>query len=121
MHSITAIHPYKHDGLWVFDDYKAGLEKEPLVSGADVIVATMVADIPNAEDGFILLLSSTPFADHQLVFEWRREEMGGHWYYVSKLDAECYLCPSLFQALQGTPEKIYAYFKPKGFNPISAV
>ncbi|MGB7414543.1 MAG: DUF6717 family protein [Thermosynechococcaceae cyanobacterium] len=117
MHSITAIHPYKHEGLWVFDDYKAGLEQEPLVAGADATIAKMVAEIPNAESGFILLLSTTPFTDHQIVFEWRREEMGGHWYAVSALETESYLCPSLFQALQGVPEKIYAYFKPKGFAP----
>jgi hypothetical protein len=37
MNAIHAIHPYRHEGLWVFDDETAGLRQEPFVSGADGI------------------------------------------------------------------------------------
>ena len=36
--AIRAIHPDRHEGLWVFDDETAGLRQEPFVSGADAIL-----------------------------------------------------------------------------------
>lgn len=61
MNTIIAIHPYKSDGLWVFDDKKVGLIQEPFVSGADIIIERMVRDIPPAAEGFTLLFSASPF------------------------------------------------------------
>ena len=49
------IHPYKHEGLWVFDDAEVGLIKEPFVSGADDIIEKMVEYLPDAENGFNLI------------------------------------------------------------------
>ena len=43
MNSILAIHPYKTEGVWVFDDPKVGLVQEPFVSGADDIIERMVS------------------------------------------------------------------------------
>lgn len=114
MNAIIAIHPYKHEGLWVFDDEKVGLVQEPFVSGADTVIETMVSDIPGAETGFTLLFSASPFPGHEAAFDWRREEGGGNWYYSSDLDAEGWLCPALFKYFEAAPEKIYAQFKPKG-------
>jgi hypothetical protein len=37
MNSLLVIHPYKHDGVWVFDDPAVGLGKEPFVAGAEVL------------------------------------------------------------------------------------
>ena len=37
MNTIVAIYPYKHEGLWVFDDDRVGLVREPFISGADTI------------------------------------------------------------------------------------
>jgi len=51
----------KHHGMWVFDDARVGLVQEPFVSGADTWIDRVVADIPNAENGFTLIFSSTPF------------------------------------------------------------
>ena len=111
MNTIIAIHPYKHQGLWVFDDQKVGLVQEPFVAGADTIIDRMVADIPDAQLGFTLLFSAGPFPGHQAVFEWRREEMGGNWYYSADLDAEGWLCPAMFKYFDSTPQKIFAQFK----------
>lgn len=35
MNAINVISPYKHYGMWVFDDPRVGLNQEPFVAGAD--------------------------------------------------------------------------------------
>ncbi len=114
MNTIIAIHPYKYQGLWVFDDDRVGLIQEPFLSGADTIIDMMVTDIPNAQSGFTLIFSANPFPGHQAVLEWRREEMGGNWYYSSDLDSEGWLCPALFKYFDTAPQRIYTQFKQKG-------
>ena len=113
MNSIVAIHPYKSNGLWVFDDPKAGLVQEPFVSGADTIIDKAVAGIPNADAGFTLLFSATPFPGFQFQFDWRRAELGGNWYYSAALDMEGWLCPALLKYFDAAPAKIYAEFRKK--------
>ena len=111
--SIMVIHPYKYEGMWVFDDDKAGLVKEPFIAGADDIIEKMVTDIPNADDGFSLVFSSIPFPGFQIEFEWRREDAGGNWYYAKVLNMEGWLCPALFQYFDEAPKNIYAQFRAK--------
>ena len=113
MNAIIAIHPYKYEGLWVFDDPNAGLVREPFVSGADEIIETMVQGIAGAPSGFTLLFSAAPFPGHQSTFEWRRSDMGGNWYYSADVGIEGWLCPALFKYFERAPERIYAQFKPK--------
>ena len=103
MNTIIAIHPYKSNGIWVFDDSEAGLSREPFVSG----------EIPNPELGFTLVFSAQPFPGSQTEFEWRREEFGGNWYYSSALEMEGWLCPALLNYFDSVPKKIYAHFRPK--------
>ncbi len=38
MNSIMLINPYQYDGTWVFDDACVGLQREPFVSGADILI-----------------------------------------------------------------------------------
>jgi hypothetical protein len=57
MNAINVIAPYKHHGMWVFDDSRVGLVKEPFVAGADTMIDRVVADIPDAERGFTLIFS----------------------------------------------------------------
>src|SRR6516165_7993124 len=78
MNAINVISPYKHHGMWVFDDARVGLVQEPFVSGADTWIDSVVADIPDAENGFTLIFSSTPFPGHQYRLDWRRAESGGN-------------------------------------------
>ena len=113
MNAISAIHPYKYEGLWVFDDLRVGLVQEPFVSGADEIIERMVQGISGAESGFTLLFSAAPFPGHDSTLEWRRSDMGGNWYYSADLSIEGWLCPALFLYFEGAPERIYAQFKPK--------
>jgi hypothetical protein len=55
MNEINVISPYKHLGMWVFDDARVGLNQEPFVAGADTWIDRVVADIPNADRGFALI------------------------------------------------------------------
>lgn len=113
MNALRVIHPYRHEGVWVFDDATAGLVREPFVSGADTVIDRMVAQIPGAEAGFTLVFSDRPFPGHQAAFEWRREEYEGNWYYSPELDLEGWLCPALFKYFDAPPPKIYAQFRAK--------
>jgi len=113
MNSIMVIHPYKHNGMWVFDDEAKGLDKEPFVFGADVIIEQAVKDIPNANEGFNLIFAAIPFPGHQLSFERQNAEAGGYFYYSLELDKKGWLCPALFKYFPQAPPKIYAQFKAK--------
>ena len=57
MNAINVIAPYKHHGMWVFDDPRVGLVQEPFVAGADAMIDRVVADLPDAEHGFTLIFS----------------------------------------------------------------
>jgi hypothetical protein len=107
MNAINVIAPYKHLGMWVFDDPRVGLVQEPFVSGADTMIDRVVVDIPNAEKGFTLVFSQAPFPGSQLRLEWRRGESSGNWYYSSELDMEGWLCPALFRYFTEAPPNIY--------------
>lgn len=113
MNSLLVIHPYKEDGVWMFDDPRAGLVREPFVSGADVIIDRMVAHIPEAEAGVTIYFSATPFPGFQREFEWRREEYGGNWYYSDEYELEGWLCPALFAYFEEAPRRLYVQVKPK--------
>ena len=107
MNAIHVIAPYRHLGMWVFDDPAAGLAQEPFVSGADTMIDRVVAHIPNAERGFTLVFSATPFPGHQYRLERRREETGGHWYFAPALGLEGWLCPALLRYFAEAPAEIY--------------
>jgi hypothetical protein len=102
MNALRVIHPYRYEGMWVFDDAKAELLQEPFVSGADTVIDQMVEAIPDK-----------PFPGHQIALEWRREEHDGNWYFSPDLDMEGWLCPALFKYFDAAPAHIYAQFKQK--------
>ena len=113
MNSILVIHPYKYEGVWVFDDSRVGLLREPFVAGADVILDKITEHIPGAGSGVTVLFSGQPFPGAQHEFHWRRQEGGGNWYYSPALDLEGWLCPALFKYFDQAPERIYAQVKAK--------
>lgn len=113
MNAMNAIHPYKADGLWVFDDPAVGLRQEPFVAGADLIIERMVQTIPDAASGFTLLFSAQPFPGFQVEFQWRRAELSGNWYYCPALDLEGWLCPALYKYFTAAPPTIYVQFRPR--------
>ena len=110
MDDIVAIYPYKVEGRWVFDDETVGLIQEPFVSGANAIMERMTQDIPGAEDGFRLRFSQKEFPASMAVFEWRREEFGGNWYYSPDFDLEGWLSPALLRYFDEPPKRLYTKF-----------
>lgn len=112
MNSLAVIHPYKVDGIWVFDDPRVDLIQEPFVSGADVLIDRMVDHIPGAERGVSLIFSASRFPGCEHEFRWNREEAGGNWYYSPEYDAEGWLCPALFKYFAAAPERLYVQVKP---------
>ncbi len=107
MNAIGVIAPYKYEGMWVFDDPAVGLTREPFVSGIDKMIDRLVAQIPDAENGFRLLFSATPFPGYTIKLIWRREEYGGNWYYSPNLDMEGWLCPALLRYFDKAPPELY--------------
>jgi hypothetical protein len=85
MNAINVISPFKHHGMWVFDDPRVALVQEPFVAGTDTMIDRVVADIPDPERGFTLIFSSTPFPGYQHRLDWQREEGDGNWYQCSAL------------------------------------
>lgn len=108
MNSIWVIFPYKVEGQWVFDDERTGLVREAFISGIDVMLDRATVNIPNAQTGFKLLFSATPFPGYTLKLEWRREEYGGNWYWCEQFGIEGWLCPALFKYFHASPKELYA-------------
>jgi hypothetical protein len=114
MNAINVIAPYKHHGMWVFDDPRAGLHQEPFVAGADTMIDKAVANIPDAQGGFVMVFSSRPFPGHQIKLEWRRNDGSGDWYWSPELKQEGWLCPALLKYFQAAPKEIYVQVKARG-------
>jgi hypothetical protein len=113
MNSISVIHPYKSQGVWVFDDPSAGLVQEAFVAGADVILDRIAETVSAGTSGLTLVFSAQPFPGAQYEFQWRREESGGNWYYSPTFEQEGWLCPALFKYFDRAPERIYLQVKAK--------
>jgi hypothetical protein len=113
VNSLFVISPYRYNGMWVFDDPAVGLVREPFVSGIDLMIDRLVADIPNAADGFRLIFSPTPFPGYTVKLEWRRSEYGGNWYYSPQYQMEGWLCPALFKYFKDAPHELYGRAEPK--------
>ena len=112
MNSINIISPYKHYGMWVFDDERVGLVQEPFVAGADIMMECLVADIPDAAKGFVLIFAGTPFPGHQHRLDWKRTDPdGGNWYRWEEFKIEGWLCPALLKYFSEPPKHIYAQAK----------
>ena len=111
--SLLVIAPYRHAGTWVFDDSSRGLKKEPFVSGIPKLIDKLVADIPNAEDGFRLTFSAQEFPGYDEKLVWRREHASGNIYYSQKFKAEGWLCPALLKYFKTAPKEIYVMAEEK--------
>jgi hypothetical protein len=113
VNAINVIAPYRHLGMWVFDDPRVGLVQEPFVGGADVIIDRVVEGVRNAETGFLMLFSATPFPGHQFRLSWRRADGSGNYYYSEAHGIEGWLCPALLKYFDKAPEEIFFQVKPK--------
>lgn len=107
--SLMVLNPYLWNGLWVFDDDTVGLVREPFVLGIDLMISELVAknQLVDAENGFILMFSSTPFPGADVELKKEREEQGGNWYSSPSFDYEGWLCPALFKYYVEAPDNLY--------------
>jgi hypothetical protein len=112
MNQIAVIKPYRWSGLWVFDDARVGLDKEPFVGGADTMIDAAVArkGIKDAHKGFVLLFSAGPFPGADMELTWLRAEGGGNVYGWE--GREGWLCPALLKYFPAPPERIYVQMRP---------
>ena len=113
MNFLGVIAPYKYEGMWVFDDEKVGLFREPFVCGIETMIDKLVVGIPNADKGFRLIFSATPFPGYTVSLVRRREEFGGIWYYAPQFDMEGWLCPALFKYFDEAPRQLFGRAEPK--------
>ena len=113
VNALFVIAPYKYEGMWVFDDLTVGLSREPFIAGIDTMINKVVANIPNAERGFRVVFSATPFPGANFKLEWRREESGGNWYYNDRFKMEGWLCPALQKYFPEAPREIFVRAEPK--------
>jgi Family of unknown function (DUF6717) len=105
--SIGVIFPYKRNGVWAFDDPSVGLVHEPFVLGIPEIIEAFVKDIPDAETGFALFFSTTPFPRYQTKLVWVREDANGNWYREELTGLQGWLCPALYHYFQQAPRTLY--------------
>ena len=116
MNAINVISPYRYLDMWVFDDPRVGLSQEPFVAGADTMIDRVVADIPNAEQGFTMIFSAAPFPSHQFRLKWRRTDGTGNWYYAPQLEMEGWLCPALLHYFSEAPKELYVQVKARSIS-----
>lgn len=113
MNSLFVIVPYKYEGMWVFDDPRVGLSREPFIAGIDTMIDKFVSKIPDAEGGFRAVFSAAPFPGYTETLEWLREESGGNWYYNDYFKMEGWLCPALFKYFPAAPKSIFVKVEAK--------
>ncbi|TVP98965.1 MAG: hypothetical protein EA381_11085 [Planctomycetaceae bacterium] len=110
--AIMVISPYRDQGTWVFDDPSVGLVKEPFVAGVPEMIDVLVADIPDAGDGFRLLFSANPFPGHQKKLRWLRGDSGGNYYALDEPPMEGWICPAMFKYYSKAPDNLYVKAEP---------
>jgi hypothetical protein len=101
------------DGTWVFDDPRVGLVREPFVAGIPEMMDVLIADIPNAKDGFRLLFSANPFPDYQKKLTWLLGGMDGNYYMLDDPPMEGWICPAMFKYYDEPPRELYVKAEPK--------
>lgn len=110
--SILVIAPYYWNGTWVFDDSRFGLVREPFVGGVPEMIDVLVADIPNARQGFRLTFASIPFPGHEKKLSWIRGDTTGNFYKLDDPPMEGWICPALFKYYERAPAELYVKADP---------
>jgi hypothetical protein len=71
------------------------------------MIDALVQDIPQADRGFRLLFSATPFPGYQVELIRLRSEHGGNWYRWTTTNMEGWLCPALAKYFSEPPQTLY--------------
>lgn len=108
--SIMTIKPYKENSVWVFDEEKFNIQKEPFVCGMNEIIDEILKqnyDKENPDNGFNCVFSNNMFPDYQEKLTFIKEEMGGAWYIHEKTNMKGWLCPVLYTYFEKSPKEIF--------------
>lgn len=99
---IFVLHPYKYNGLYVFDKEEWGTVKEVFVPSATEFLRVLSGD----RQEFNLLFSTSPFpASHKV--DLIETDESGSLYNSKELGMTMWLCPYLFMFYSQAPEHIY--------------
>lgn len=90
MNSVFTIKPYYWEGVWVFDDDRVGLVREPFVAGADKMIDVAVErfGIEDARNGFLMVFSANQFPTANVHLDWERAELAGNVYSWAETETE---------------------------------
>ena len=110
--AVYAIRPYRYQDMWVFDDARVDLVKEPFVMGIPEIIDQAVKHLPDPQNGFTVLFNDTGLPQADLVLNKLNEEAGGNWYICEHTNMKGWLCPALFKYYPVAPDKLFIKFQP---------
>ena len=105
--AVFSLRPYRWQNMWVFDDERVGLVKEPFVMGIPEIIDKSVAHLKNPEAGFTLLFNNTGLPSADVVLKKENSDSGGTWYQQEGTGLKGWLCPALFQYYPQAPDTLY--------------
>jgi hypothetical protein len=75
------------------------------------MIDRVVADIPNADQGFNLIFSASPFPGHQHRLDWHSEDASGNWYHSEEFKMIGWLCPALLLYFKEPPKHLFVQVK----------
>lgn len=105
--AVFSIRPYRWQNMWVFDDERVGLVKEPFVMGIPEIIDKAVEHLPNASAGFTVLFNNTGLPGADVILKKLNIDSGGTWYEQEDTGMKGWLCPALFKYYPEAPERLF--------------
>jgi hypothetical protein len=127
--SLITVSPYYYNGMWVFDDSRVGLVKEPFVAGADDLIDYALDKIGILDEakknGFNLIVSENRFpGDNVVPLYFTKFGYSGTFYEVDEKSIysefknkeglnEIWLCPALNLYYEKSPNSLFFDFKLK--------
>ena len=112
---VSAISAYRDNGFWVFDDESRGLDKEPFVAGADILMDYMSGRIlDESKNSVNFYFAKRPLPDFDVKLT--RHKSDGHdgtYYFVdfpgfnADKGGPIWLCPALLKFFRKAPRNIY--------------
>lgn len=107
--AINVIHPYRSEGMLVFDDERKDLAREPFVGNADNIlkgIATYYLGLFPKK--FTVLFSGPePHVGFQESATIVGPDSGGHVYVHDRSQESFWLCPALLRYFDEAPERLF--------------
>ena len=110
--AVYSIRPFRYQNMWVFDDDRVGLVKEPFVMGIPEIIDQTIKHIPDAQNGFTVLINDTGLPSPDIILKKLNEDAGGNWYQCEQTSMKGWLCPALYKYYPLAPETLYIKVQP---------